>query len=84
VSHVVIDHGHATDILARPLSHAQAHLITGYLHLAGIPALISVDRDGLVQLWPERALETVEQVAVYRVVAAVSDSQFARHGRGSA
>jgi len=83
MTHVEIRAGHATDVLARPLTSAEASLVTGYLSLSGIPVLVSVDR-GLVHFWPERALTTWEQVQVYRAVKAVSDSPTMWDGRGPA
>lgn len=79
MSHVFIDEGHATDVLARPLTTADANLVTAMLGHAGIPVELSTDAAGIVQLWPLRALETFEMVAAYRAIAAISDSRIARH-----
>lgn len=81
MSHVELIAGRATDVLARPLTHSQAAQITGVLHMADIPVLVSVDRGGVVQLWPERALTTVELVHAYRAIAAVTDSRIGSHER---
>lgn len=84
MSHVFIAEGHATDVLARPLTTADANLVTAMLGHAGIPVELSTDAAGIVQLWPLRAFTTAEEVQAHRAIAAVSDSRIAWHGRGSA
>lgn len=83
MSVVVITRGHVTDVLKRPLSHTDALLITGVLYRAGIPVDVYVESDGLAHLWAMRALDTREQVQVYRAVKAVSDSGLVWGGRRS-
>lgn len=81
MSRVTIVAGHATEVLARPLTTADANLVTAMLGHAGIPVELSTDAAGIVQLWPLRALSTVEEVQAHRAIAAVSDSRIAWHGR---
>lgn len=82
MSVVAIDaRGHATDVPARPLSHTDAAVITGVLHRAGIPVLVSVDAEGFVRLWPERALSTLEEVQAFKAITDVTDSRIAWRGR---
>lgn len=79
MSHVVIAAGHATDVLARPLTFADARLVAATLGHAGIPVESSTDDAGVVQLFPLRVLTTAEEVAALRAITAVTDSPDAWH-----
>lgn len=79
MSHIVIDHGHAVDVFARPICQVDATAIAATLGRSGIGVESTVDALGVVKLWPLHKLTTAEEVAVLQAYTAVTDSRLAWH-----
>lgn len=62
------------------LSGAEAATICRQLERRDIPVLVAVDEAQVVHLYPQRPVDTREEVAVLGAFLAVTDARLAWHG----
>ncbi len=69
------DKAHAGDRIARPLTDETGRVLNAVLwQVYGLRIQPTPDLAGVVQLWPDRPLSTVEEVRATRAIKAVTDS----------